>query len=69
MRQLTVAKRRFGSRASFDASGGDFRYYPERRHLLALQYLTKWGHEPTFGWCPAIQRRAFKRIDNVSINS
>jgi hypothetical protein len=31
----------FGSNASFDASGSDFRYHPERRHLLALQYLTK----------------------------
>jgi hypothetical protein len=27
--------------ASSEASGGDFRYCPERRHLLALQYLTK----------------------------
>jgi hypothetical protein len=39
----------FGLRASFDASGSDFRYYPERRHLLALQYLTKramYGRRP-----------------------
>jgi hypothetical protein len=35
-----------GSKASFDASGSDFRYYPESRHLLALQYLTK---RATFG--------------------
>ena len=30
----------FGLRASFDASGGDFRYYPERRHSLALHQVT-----------------------------
>ena len=36
-------------RASFDASGSDFCFYPERRHLLAVQYLAKWGREqPTF---------------------
>jgi len=29
-----------GSSASYDASGGDFRYYPERRHSLALQQVT-----------------------------
>ena len=29
------------ARTSFDASGSDFRSYPERGHSLALQYLTK----------------------------
>jgi len=29
------------SRRSFRGIRGDFRYYPERRHLPALQYLTK----------------------------
>jgi hypothetical protein len=38
---------RFGSLASFEASSSDFRYYPERRHSLALQYLSQGGHEPT----------------------
>jgi hypothetical protein len=32
---------RFGSQASFDASGSDFRYYPERRHSLALHQVTQ----------------------------
>jgi hypothetical protein len=32
---------RFGSTASLEASDSDFRYYPERRHSLLLQYLTK----------------------------
>ena len=32
---------RCGSRASFERSGGDFRYYPERRHLLALHQVTQ----------------------------
>jgi hypothetical protein len=32
-----------GSSVSFDASGGDFRYYPERRHSPALQQVTFWG--------------------------
>ena len=33
-----------GSRASFDASGGDFRFYPERRHSLALHQVTLLAH-------------------------
>jgi hypothetical protein len=32
-----------GSGASFDASGSDFRYYPEGRHLLALHQVTRKG--------------------------
>ena len=30
-----------GSSTSFEASSSDFRYYPERRHSLALQYLSQ----------------------------
>jgi hypothetical protein len=29
------------SQASFDASGSDFRCYPERRHSLALHQVTQ----------------------------
>ena len=32
-----------GSSSTFRASAAHFRYYPECRHLLALQYLTRWA--------------------------
>jgi len=31
----------------FERCGGDFRYYPERRHFLALQYPSKRAKNPT----------------------
>ena len=39
--RLPESSASLGPRASFDASGGDFRYYPERRHSLALHQVTQ----------------------------
>jgi hypothetical protein len=36
-----TANGRDGSSMSFEASSSDFRYYPERPHSLALQYLSQ----------------------------
>ena len=38
---VTLIHVRCGSVASFEPSGGDFRYCSERRHLLALQQVTQ----------------------------
>jgi hypothetical protein len=40
-RSDSAANVRYGSFASFEASNNDVRYYPERRHSLALQYLSQ----------------------------
>ena len=47
MRQLTVANRRDGSVASFEASGSDFRYYPETPTFACAAISDETGQKAT----------------------